>query len=142
MPALNTSQARIRVIVTDLAANDLSDASDADFTISTATAVVGGPESGPALPTAFSLGPAIPNPVRASAAIRFALPEPRAVTLEMFDVTGRRVATVLRSSFPAGRHQAVWDGRDANGRPVGTGLYFDRIIAGDFRATSRLVMLR
>jgi flagellar hook assembly protein FlgD len=62
--------------------------------------------------------------------------------LSVFDVGGRLVARLLDGPVSAGRHHAVWDGRDAHGSVVAPGVYFCRYEAGDFRAEGKLVRVR
>ena len=64
------------------------------------------------------------------------------VRLDVFSVDGRRVATLVDEAFPAGRHQALWDGRDSGGKPVANGIYYYRLEAGSFVRTMRMVLLR
>jgi hypothetical protein len=64
------------------------------------------------------------------------------VVLELFDVRGRRVATLLREPRQPGHHSVSWSGRDDHGLEVGSGTYFVRLAAGDFQATQKLVVLK
>jgi hypothetical protein len=76
-------------------------------------------------------------------AIRFGLPQKSVVTIKIFDLTGHEVATLLdRAELPAGRHQRVWDGRDALGRMAPSGVYFYRLLAGSFSKTMKLILVR
>lgn len=92
-------------------------------------------DEGPAL--AFAVGP---NPGR-SARVTFALPTGRAVDIGVFDVSGRRVATIAKGEFAAGRHTREWNGRDASGKRVGAGMYFYRAALGSEVRTSRAVLV-
>ncbi|MDP7031769.1 MAG: S8 family serine peptidase [Gemmatimonadota bacterium] len=92
--------------------------------------------------TAFSLSPSTPNPFHGSVRIGYAVPTPSRVRLSVFDVGGRLVARLLDGPVSAGRHHAVWDGRDAHGSVVAPGVYFCRYEAGDFRAEGKLVRVR
>jgi hypothetical protein len=75
--------------------------------------------------------------------IRFGLPTRSAVTIKIFDLAGHEVATLLeRAEFPAGRYQRVWDGRDAQGRAVTSGVYFYQLRAGSFVRTMKMVVVR
>ena len=65
-----------------------------------------------------------------------------AVRLKIFDVRGLLVRTLVDDVRPAGRHSAVWKGRDDAGRAVASGVYFYRISAGEYRATRRMVLLK
>jgi flagellar hook assembly protein FlgD len=84
-----------------------------------------------------------PNPFNPSARVWFDLQEASSVSLEIYDVSGRRVTTLHLGDFVAGRNNAVWDGRDARGAVVTSGVYFLRLrsAAGDSRA-AKAVLLR
>ena len=81
-----------------------------------------------------------PNPVRSAATFGFALPAPATVQLEVFDLRGRRVATVQGGEFAAGSHQAVWDRRDDGGQPVAAGTYLARLSGPDFVRTAKVLV--
>ena len=68
-----------------------------------------------------------PNPFNPRTTVSFELPEVGAVRLEIFDVAGRLVRTLVDESLPQGSHEAAWDGRDASGREVGSGSYVARL---------------
>jgi hypothetical protein len=89
-----------------------------------------------------SLGVPGPNPVSASATVRFSLPEPMGVEVAVFDVSGRVVAVLADGRLEAGEHARVWDGRNLEGRPVSPGVYLVRMNAGDFSATRKAVVLK
>jgi hypothetical protein len=93
-------------------------------------------------PSAFRLDPNYPNPFNASTQLSFYLPVESAITVKIFNPTGQLVATLARSRFSAGHHVLTWDGSDENGRPVGSGLYFCRLQAGDVSAAGKIVLLR
>lgn len=89
------------------------------------------------------LEPSHPNPTTGSARIGFTLPASVAARLVIEDIAGRRVATLLDTRLPAGRHEIVWDGRLKSGATAPTGVYFYRLIVGERQsAARRLVMLR
>jgi len=101
-------------------------------------------------PEEFVLEQNFPNPFAAAAAyslqatlIRFGLPRTSAVTIKIFDLAGHELATLLdRAELPAGRHQRMWDGRNAQGRPVGSGIYFCRLTAGNIAKTVKVTVMR
>jgi hypothetical protein len=93
-------------------------------------------------PLAFALRGATPNPARTLAHIAFDLPAQAAVSLQVFDVSGRVVRTLAHSSMPAGAHVVAWDGRDANGRRAPAGVYLYRLRAAGFESTGRLTLVR
>lgn len=90
----------------------------------------------------FGLEPVTPNPVASRATVRFGLPRAGHVTLEVFDVGGARVRTLVDDDRPAGQHAVTWDGRDASGGRARAGAYFVRLSHGGREARQRLVLLR
>jgi sugar lactone lactonase YvrE len=83
-----------------------------------------------------------PNPSSGPTLVRFHLPGPQPVRLEIFDVSGRRVRTLLRRRMPAGVHRILWDGRNDSGQRVASGLYLMRLETPAGRRIRRLVVLR
>jgi hypothetical protein len=88
------------------------------------------------------LGQNHPNPFNPSTLIRFTVPEPTFVRLTVIDVRGREVASLLAEIVPAGVREVLWDGRDANGNSVGSGVYFSRLYAGKRVLTRKMVLLK
>ncbi|RMH65132.1 MAG: T9SS C-terminal target domain-containing protein [Bacteroidetes bacterium] len=93
-------------------------------------------------PAAYRLEPGYPNPFNPSTTLRFHLPEATAVTLAIYDVMGRQVATLVQGQFAAGTHAATWDARDAAGRTVSSGIYLARLETPAFRQTRRLLLVK
>jgi hypothetical protein len=83
-----------------------------------------------------------PNPARSSATVRWALPAPAPVSLVIHDTAGRRVAVLAEGVFGPGVIERVWDGRDGDGRPVGTGVYCARLVTGGQVSVQRVVVVR
>jgi hypothetical protein len=83
-----------------------------------------------------------PNPFRATAKIRFALPGSRAVEIGVYDVLGRRVRALRSGTLPAGEHSVSWDGRRDDGARVAGGLYFVRVVTAGERWTLKVVAVR
>ena len=94
-----------------------------------------------ALPERFSIGPNYPNPFNPSTLIPYQLPSPAPVRLEVFNLLGQRIATLVEEVQPAGFHHARWDGTDAGGRAVGAGVYLYRLQSGPRVATGRMVLV-
>lgn len=97
-------------------------------------------------PAAFALSQNSPNPFSGLTRIRFALPVATPVRVELFDLQGHRVATLVDGEKSAGWHTVdVGPGaRDASGRPIGgmrSGVYFYRLVTPEFTATKRLLRL-
>jgi hypothetical protein len=73
---------------------------------------------------AVSVGP---NPFNPETTVHYVVTTPGRVTLEVYDVRGARIATLVDASMMAGEHTATWNGRDEKGVPVGSGVYFGRL---------------
>jgi hypothetical protein len=96
-----------------------------------------------AVPRSLALHPNVPNPFNPSTTVRYDLPLPLPVRLAVYDVAGRLVrALVDDASQAAGRHEAVWDGRDETGAEVGTGVYFCRLRAGNEARVEKMTLVR
>jgi hypothetical protein len=98
------------------------------------------PEDG--RPLAFGLSPCRPNPFSSVTSLRLALPEPRHVSIRVYNLSGRLVRTLVDGPLRGGEHFLCWDGLDALGLRVGSGIYFIRAEAGPRRAREKVVLLR
>lgn len=83
-----------------------------------------------------------PNPTAGSSTIQFSLPAEGQAALQVFDVAGRLVATLMDETRPRGEHQVSWDGKDGQGNAAASGIYFVRLATPSFQTTKRLVVLR
>jgi hypothetical protein len=99
------------------------------------------PAPGPR-PSRFRVYPSRPNPFRSVAEIGYDIPVDSPVRLRVYDVAGRAVRTIVERSVPAGRRSIRWDGRDAAGRVVPSGVYFCRVAADGNEETVKVVKLR
>ena len=97
---------------------------------------------GSVLPQAWTLGQNYPNPFNPSTIIPYQVPTAAHVRLDVFNVLGQRLATLVNGERPAGVHTAAWDATDAAGRPVGAGVYFYRLSStGQPTLTRRMVLV-
>lgn len=94
------------------------------------------------LPGSFELAQNYPNPFNPSTEISFSLPSNTHVELDIFNVLGQKVRTLVSGDLTAGEHTVMWDGQNANGATVSSGVYFYRIAAGDFTDTKKMMMLK
>ncbi|MBD3222162.1 hypothetical protein GF314_13075 [bacterium] len=85
---------------------------------------------------------AAPNPFNPRTRISFDLRRSTDVTLRIFDLRGRRVATLLAAPLPAGRHEIDWRGIGTDGRPLPSGVYHARLTAAGSAATRELTLLK
>ena len=98
-------------------------------------------ERSTALPTDFTLGQNYPNPFNPSTIIPYQLPASGHVRLDVFNVLGQRLATLVDAERSAGAHTAQWDGTDAAGRAVGAGVYIYRLSSGGMTESRRMVLV-
>ncbi|MCH8011596.1 MAG: T9SS type A sorting domain-containing protein [Candidatus Marinimicrobia bacterium] len=89
------------------------------------------------IPDKFTLYPAYPNPFNSETTISFDLPEAQQVTVTVYDLTGREVATLTNREYSAGSHSVIWDAGD-----FGSGVYVYRLNAGSFVSTGKLVLVK
>ena len=99
-------------------------------------------DPGTGLPQQFEVGALYPNPFQQEATLRIGLPSPMAVKVDVYDIQGRMVTTLMSQSLAAGYHEVAWDGRLNNGVMVGAGVYFVRVMADGFVETKKVVRLR
>ena len=89
------------------------------------------------IPAGFAVSQNYPNPFNPSTEIIYSLPKAGMVTLRIFDILGREVATLVNEREDAGEHTVQWN---AEGYP--SGVYFYRIVAGDFLETRKMVLMK
>jgi hypothetical protein len=103
--------------------------------------VVTGVEKLPGMPAEFKLSQNYPNPFNPTTKIQFSVPKTAKVSLEVFDVLGRRVATIAEGEKPAGTYEA-----DFNGANLASGIYFCTMTAKSgtetFSKTTKMVLAK
>jgi hypothetical protein len=83
-----------------------------------------------------------PNPFEEATTLEYTLREEQSVTIEVYNILGQRVRTLVEEKKAAGRHRTTWKGRNRYGRRVGSGVYFCRIDAGAFTASTKMMLVR
>jgi lysophospholipase L1-like esterase len=115
-------------------------------TIASNSVTIIDPPSGvdePVRPTGYALHGNVPNPFNPLTVIAYEMPVAAQVSLRVFDISGRLIATLKEGvSESAGRHDVTWTGRDHSGRQVAAGIYFYRMEAGSFAQTRRMVLVK
>jgi hypothetical protein len=96
----------------------------------------------PALPSLTRLVGAQPNPFNPTTSVAYDLHDAGYVSIQVFDLKGRLVQTLVDEMKSAGSHVAVWNGRDAYGRAAGTGVYFVKMQSGEYRSTAKMVLIK
>ncbi|MCI0706995.1 MAG: T9SS type A sorting domain-containing protein [Ignavibacteriae bacterium] len=94
------------------------------------------------VPATYVLAQNFPNPFNPGTTISYGIPQPGHVKLQVFDMLGRVVTTLVDAQQPAGTYDVVWDGRNRDSVPVATGMYFYRLESGSHSEVKRLVVLR
>jgi hypothetical protein len=94
------------------------------------------------IPTEFALGQNFPNPFNPSTTINFALPQQVQVKLEVYDILGNLVKTMVNQEMGAGTYNVVWNGVDRNGVKVASGMYLYRLQAGSFSTVKKMLMVK
>jgi hypothetical protein len=134
-------QFRLRVIMLGQPNPSIDEGGFDDFVL---TASVGLPsdvqEAANRVPLRLNL--ASSNPVAGPTRLRYGLPETGRVKLRVVDVSGRVVSTLIDGVRPAGLHEVSWNGRDASGRSISSGIYFIQLLAPKGRVTERVVLLK
>ena len=100
-------------------------------------------EESPSLyPQEILLLSAYPNPFNPTTPIRYSIPENSPVTVTIYDQQGRQVNTLVNAQQTVGDYELPWNGTDASGRQLSSGLYFCQVQAGRFTETMKLVLLK
>ena len=97
--------------------------------------------------SAFALLGNYPNPFNPATSIQFRVGslefrEPAHTRLTIYNIIGQRVRTLVDEAKLLGEYKVIWDGKDENGDPVGSGIYLYKLVAGDFSATKRMILIK
>ena len=82
-----------------------------------------------------------PNPFKRGTTLRYTLSENSHVVLEIYDIQGQKVRTLIDGHAGVGRHSTRWDGNDENGKPAASGVYFYKIATDQYSDTRKMVLL-
>ena len=94
------------------------------------------------IPEQYCLSQNAPNPFNPTTVISFDLPRRCEATLEVFNILGRKVATLAEGELAAGRHRVVFDGNDKSGEPLSSGVYFYRLKTHEYVQTRKMTLLK
>jgi|GEM_PF-3369262 len=111
------------------------------FCVQTGTGVAD-ENQGHGSPAAFTLLQNYPNPFNQSTKIRFNLPRASFVSLNIYDLLGRKVRILVSEHLSPGFKSVLWDARNDSEEEVASGIYFYQIKAGDFTDTKKLVLVK
>lgn len=95
-------------------------------------------------PQSFALLQNFPNPFNPETTIRFDLPHPSEVRLQIFNVHGQLLRTLFEGALKPGAWQRAWDGKDARGNEVPSGVYFYRlqVNGGEWSSARKMILMR
>jgi hypothetical protein len=94
------------------------------------------------LPDQFELTQNYPNPFNPTTEIAFTLPQAAHVTLEIYNILGQHVATLVDDYREAGEHLVQWESKDTGGQQVSSGIYLYRLQAGEFVEMKKMLLLK
>jgi hypothetical protein len=134
VPNITSSECRLRII--DVGNPNVYYFMKGYFTITGVSAA--GEEI---IPSPFRIT-GFPNPFNSSVTLSFTLPEQGWTCLSMYDITGRKVRTLISGNFPAGARTTLWNGRDDSGYPVSSGVYLARLAQGKRNTIARMLLLK
>ena len=90
----------------------------------------------------WKLGQNTPNPCVSDTEIMFETAGTARVSIRVYSAAGRLISTLEQRLLGPGRYSVRWDGRNADGRKVASGVYFYRMEAGDFNVTRKMILMR
>lgn len=99
-------------------------------------------DANPGLSYSFELSQNRPNPFNPSTRVDYSLARKSHVNIEVFNILGQRVITLVDGEQEAGPHYVVWEGRDGTGNQVASGIYFYKMVAGDYVQTRKMALMR
>ena len=94
------------------------------------------------IPQAYSLSDNYPNPFNPQTTISYGLPQQSDLSLVIYNIMGQEIMRWDEQNSQAGFYQKIWNGRNKFGVSVGSGVYFYRIIAGEFVKTRKMILLK
>ena len=94
------------------------------------------------IPKEFALFQNYPNPFNPTTTIEYNVAKPGLLTLKIYNLIGQEIITLVEKKQGAGKYKIEWNGLDSNGYAVGTGLYFVRMVTGEFITSKKILLLK
>ena len=88
------------------------------------------------------LGTNFPNPFNPMTTISFALRQTEKVNIDIYNVKGEKVKTLVNNEMDPGHHSAIWNGKDNSGKNVASGVYFYKMKAGKYASTKKMILMK
>jgi hypothetical protein len=95
-----------------------------------------------ALPTVYSLSQNYPNPFNPTTTIDYSIPKSGKVELAIYNIAAQKVRTLVNEKQDASFYKVVWDGRNDNGESVASGMYFYRLVSGNFSKIEKMTLVK
>ena len=83
-----------------------------------------------------------PNPFNPTTTISFSIPEESEVKLNVYNIKGQKVKTLINEQYSKGSHSIIWNGTDDNGKSVSSGIYFYKFKTGNFEKTKKMILMK
>ena len=94
------------------------------------------------LPNDFELHTNVPNPFNPETSIRFDLPRTRFVEIDIYNIMGQKIRTLIHDTMDVGSYIVIWDGRNDHGEYAASGIYLCRLTSDDFTAVRKMVLVQ
>jgi flagellar hook assembly protein FlgD len=104
--------------------------------------ITGIEEENQAVPREFFIAQNYPNPFNPRTTLSYGLPRDSEVRIDIFNVLGQRVLTLVDEYQTAGFKSVVWDGQDSGGGKVSSGVYFYTIEAGEYHDSKKMLLIK
>ena len=115
---------------------------ESDYSNEIEVMITGIQETGAGVPTVYALSQNYPNPFKTKTGIHYQLPQPNVVTIVIYNVSGQRIRTLVNEHKGAGFYTVHWNGQSQNGQKVSSGVYFCRMIAGEYTSVKKILLTR
>jgi len=93
-------------------------------------------------PQSYSLEQNYPNPFNPTTNIKYTVAKEGNVKIEVYDITGKLVTTLVNQSMSSGTYNVTWNGQNTSGQNVVSGIYLYRIQSNDFVAIKKMILLK
>ena len=90
----------------------------------------------------FYLSQNYPNPFNPETTISFSIPQDSKVELSIYNIKGQKVKILAKRDFEKGIHKVIWNGKDENGKPISSGIYFYKIKVKDKMISKKMLLLK
>ena len=94
------------------------------------------------LPSTFALHQNYPNPFNPVTTIQYHVPDNGPVTIIIYDLTGRKIKTLVTQFSTPGRYSIIWNGTNDFGKSISSGMYFYRMEAPGFKSVKKLMLVK